>query len=272
MSDPCDPRARRVSLQTESRMFGIVVFTVVLLATGAIGLAQDSGDPSPDVSRPAKRHTTSNQSVSIDTPPSDVPAAPVEADASAEGQVGASSAPRAGRSEASTVIPRRTIRRRPAGESEETLLGERSTPWFRTGIGALTIVLVLVGLIYFLARRYVPSIRAADGGVLRVVTRTSLTSKQTLALIQLGPRFVMVAISPNRVDVLSEISDPDEVADLTARTGAAGPGGAQTFDNLLSREAEAFDVPEHTEQSTRRRSSGPVADLLTRLRSLQRSH
>ena len=272
MSGPCDPRARRVSLQTESHTFGMVALAVVWLAASAIAPAQEPGDPSPDVSRPAKRHTTSNQSVSIDSPPSDVPTTPVEADASSEGQTAGSPAPGAGLSEASTAIPRPIIRRRPAGESEETLLGERSTPWFRTGIGALSIVLVLVGLIYFLARRYVPSIRASDGGVLRVVTRTSLTSKQTLALIQLGRRCVMVAISPNRVDVLSEITDPDEVADLTARTGAAGTGGAQPFDSLLSHEAKAFDVPEHTDQSTRRRSSGPVADLLTRLRSLQRSH
>jgi len=182
MSDPCDSRLRRISLPTESRTFGIVAVAVVVLSMGPIGRAQDSSDPGQEVTHSTRQLASSNQSLSIEAPLAEVPVGPAGEDASSPVQADGSSAgdDRAG---AAAVTRPRTFLRRMANAPEETLLGGRSTPWYRTGLGALSIVLGLVGLLLFLARRYVPSIRAADGGVLRVVTRTSLKTSTLLDVV-----------------------------------------------------------------------------------------
>jgi flagellar biogenesis protein FliO len=121
-----------------------------------------------------------------------------------------------------------------------------------------------------------PSARAADSGVLRVVGRAALSSKQSVALIQLGRRFVMVGISGDRLNRLCEVGDPDEVAELAARTGAMPASRAGAFDDLLLR--EAADFGEHHEgdpegaRSIRTnvgRTPKRLSGLLQRLRALQ---
>ena len=121
-----------------------------------------------------------------------------------------------------------------------------------------------------------PSARAADSGVLRVVGRAALSSKQSVALIQLGRRFVMVGISGDRLNRLCEVGDPDEVAELAARTGAMSASRAGAFDDLLLREATDFGKGREGEQEEERsvrtglgRSPKRLAGLLQRLRALQ---
>jgi len=234
-------------------------FTVSVLLVTAVCQGLDTNEATSGGRGP---EPASNQSVSIEDV--DSPSVGVPADAGAE-SVSPSSAPGT-----------RLVRRRSASELTLAPSDGRATAWYRTGLGALTVVLVCVGVLYTVARRWMPSLRAADNGVMRVVGRTTLTPKQSLALIQLGHRVVMVGVSPNRVDTLSEITDSQEAADLLAQAGGGWMNGAPAFDGLLSREVEDFEragepvlEPSRRAAVTGVRSAGPLADLLHRLRTLQ---
>ncbi len=109
------------------------------------------------------------------------------------------------------------------------------------GVGALVAVLLLIGVVAWAVRRWMPAARHGDNGVLRIVGRANLSTKHSLALVQLGRRFVMVGVAGDHVTTLCEVSDEEEVAELAARMYVSGGQASDGFDQLLSREAAAFD-------------------------------
>ena len=94
-----------------------------------------------------------------------------------------------------------------------------STPWYRSAIGSLMLVLALVAIAYTVVKRFIPTARTADSGLIRVVARAALSPKHSVALVQLGQRFVMIGVSPDRMSTITEIRDADEVGELAARAG-----------------------------------------------------
>ncbi|MDO8630511.1 MAG: flagellar biosynthetic protein FliO, partial [Phycisphaerales bacterium] len=115
-------------------------------------------------------------------------------------------------------------------------------------------------------------------GVMRVVGRTALSPRQSLALVRVGRRFVVVGVSPDRVDAVCDITDSDEVADLAAQASAKGLSGSSGFATWLNR--EAADYVQHDREADRTSPtvdkglgavSKPLAELLQRLRSMQSS-
>ncbi len=140
---------------------------------------------------------------------------------------------------------RRTLRRRAARVEAEpgraTAGRERlATPWYRSGLGALGIVLALMGVVCFCVRKWIPAVRVAESQAMRVVARASVSPKQSVALIQLGRRFVMVGVSPERMSVLSVISDQEEVADLAQVSGTSSDSSRPGFAHCLEEESEDF--------------------------------
>jgi flagellar biosynthetic protein FliO len=178
------------------------------------------------------------------------------------------------------VAPVQTLHRRKEASPSPTVGGfqeTKSTPWYRTGIGALGIVLASIVAAVWAFKRWVPAVRAADGGLLRVVGRTSLTPKHSLALVRMGRRFVLVGVSGDRLSRLCEVSDPEEVAELAARAGIGTTPSTNAFDNLLLHEAASYEEPDEPELAGGDRSDGPdggrvsrsLTGLLTRLRSVR---
>ena len=156
------------------------------------------------------------------------------------------------------------------------LSGARNTPWYRTGVGALAIVLVLVGGATWVVRRWLPAARAGESAVLRVVARTSLSPKHSLALVRLGRRFLLVGVSGDRVNTLCDVHDADEVSELAARTGTLAKPGAGDFDGQLLREVADYGgapsleaVGGESTRGKRPRPREPLNDLLRKLRALQ---
>ncbi len=124
--------------------------------------------------------------------------------------------------------------------------GEQSTPSDLSGLGALAVVLVLIGVAAWAVKRWMPVGRGGGSGVLQVVGRVSLSSKHTITLVHLGRRFVMVGVAGDRVTTLCEVTDPDEVAELVARVDTSGKQAAPGFDHLLHGEAACYEeVADH---------------------------
>lgn len=150
--------------------------------------------------------------------------------------------------------------------------------WSRTGLGALALVLVLIGGLAWALRRWVPAARRVEGGVLRVAGRASLTPKHSVALLQVGQRFVVVGVGGDAISALCEIENPEEVAYLARRTGASGHARRErdaAFEAFLSREAanyeaEAIDSPSGAgrNQFDRPHGGGGLRELLGKLRAV----
>lgn len=166
---------------------------------------------------------------------------------------------------------------RSANPMGQSVLTQPAVPWYRSGLGSLGIVLAIIAIVLWCVRRWMPTLRS--GGrcpAMSVVGRVGLSPKHTVALISLGRRFVLVGLSGDRMAPICEITDPEEVSELTLRIGTSMSDGKE-FDVLLASEANAYEnVAEGAEEPatrTRTRSgpSGrkPVSALLARLRTLR---
>ena len=151
-------------------------------------------------------------------------------------------------------------------------------PWYRTGIGALSIVLAVIAAAVWCVRRWMPTFGGTDCAVLNVVGRAGLSPKHSVALVSLGRRFVLVGLSGDRMTRICEVSDPQEVADLTLRLSQSGSGDtAKAFESLLTGEVNEYanDPKPATRGVSRAKdrqgNAGrePLSALLKRLRSLQ---
>jgi len=134
---------------------------------------------------------------------------------------------------------RAKVLKRASPSSSESTTRER--PWYRSSFVALAAVVGLILLVSYLLRRYVPAVRVLGGGMLNVVQRTPLSSKQSIALVQVGRRMVLIGITPDHINSLSVIEDAEECAYLRDRAGKDAGRSRPGFDKLLSVEADRFD-------------------------------
>lgn len=140
-----------------------------------------------------------------------------------------------------TVLPARSVTKRLTGvASKEPSTDSTSVPWYRTGLGALFIVMCVMGGLYWAVRRWVPSVRVSDNRVIRVVARTAITPKHHTALLRMGQRLVLVGISGDKMNTLCEITNPQEVAELIARVDTTQSSHATGFENLLAKETADY--------------------------------
>lgn len=177
---------------------------------------------------------------------------------------------RAGPVPGSSVMLRRTPLER------ATPFNATSTPWYRSALVALMIVLGIVWVAYWAVRRWMPTVRVGESHVLRVVARTTLAPKQHLALIRVGRQFVLIGVSPDRVDRLCVIDDAADVSELALRTDGDSAVKASKFDEELVREVSEYGRGAVLESSESHPRGAAVSDrrpsltaLLNRLRTLQ---
>ncbi|MDB4533426.1 flagellar biosynthetic protein FliO [Vicingaceae bacterium] len=99
-----------------------------------------------------------------------------------------------------------------------------------TAVGSLAIVFSLFFVLTWIARR---SGRGGStrlpGDVMEVLGIASLNSKHKMQLVRLGSKLVLLSVSPNGVEPISEITDPievDQIIMLCRQGGAARIGSA----------------------------------------------
>ena len=72
------------------------------------------------------------------------------------------------------------------------------------GIGGLVLV-----------RRFAPGVIPGTDARMKVLTRIPMGNRQSMVIVKIGERVLVVGASPGRIDCLSEITDFDEVQDLS---------------------------------------------------------
>ncbi len=152
--------------------------------------------------------------------------------------------------------------------------------WYRSGPVALGVVLAVIVAAAWLIRRYVPSVKTMSGaGPVQVVGRAYLSPKQTIALVQVGRRHVLVGVTPEHITNLGHISDPNESFDLQVKASRPDPQQtARRFEQLLASESSEYADPDSIplppaadNASHLRETMGELRSLMGRLRSLQQT-
>jgi flagellar biogenesis protein FliO len=144
---------------------------------------------------------------------------------------------------------------------------------------ALGIVIVLILLLRWLLQRYLGvNVGGGKSGLVRVVSRTTLSPRQQVVLLQVGRRIVVVGDSAGTLTALAQITDDDEVANIlgTATATPSDDAPPRRFGSLLSREQTRYDdetaaelppaQPEHADIEAAR---SELSGLLDRVRQMK---
>lgn len=247
------------------------VLCILALAANAAATAQSAQDPEffeprfRDVARDdntlpaqggaANQPVGSESPIPPATPLTQSPAAPMPARAteaktaqkSHSESAAPPSAPR-GRPAPDTRVLHRDPRKAKTNVTEAQLTDTKSAfgwnSWARSGVSLAAIV----GAICLLAWGYRalaggrPILRSKRAGLIEVISRASLSSRQSLALIRIGPRAVLVAYSQDRTSVLDVVADADLVAQFAGQAVTGQPtSAASEFRLSLAKQQSAFD-------------------------------
>ncbi len=133
-------------------------------------------------------------------------------------------------------------------------------------LAVLGLIVVCVAAI----RKWLPqATRISGGSVINILARQYLSGKQSLALVKVGKRVVLVGVTPEAMSTLTEISDPEEIASIAA---SLQRGKVDSFSSALSRESlEAMDEPDdadEAEESSPRQRPGRMGETETRIHDL----
>ncbi len=132
----------------------------------------------------------------------------------------------------------------PISRMEVVSRATATSPWWRHPLAALGLVLAGIVVFSLLARRFVPAVRAAHSGALRVLTRTHLSSRQSVVLLQAGRKLLLIGVTPERIAPLCVLDDPEENAEIFAAIdGPASERGRRFLTELQSQRDRFGDAP-----------------------------
>lgn len=244
-----------------SRAYQGCSFSAVLLIAGSACAQVDES---------AERHSviSSNQALTIEQPALD----PSEAHPGIEAQAGTAEVLKAikGNQASPRTLP-------PYTSGAVPLVKQDGASSYLSGLGALAVVLVVIGGLYWAARRWTAAGRKPDSSIIDVVARSAIGPKQSLVLVRLARRFVLIGISGEHVATLSEITDAQEVDELMAQTHSVNAARGEEFKALLKEQAlqykaETGGEPVPSQPAGRQHGEqGPVGALLSKLRGLQQT-
>lgn len=129
---------------------------------------------------------------------------------------------------------------------------------------------VVVGLILGVAwviKRFMPGSRMLTGaGVMEIVARLPLSGKQSLLLVKVGRRLILLGVSAERITALDVLDDPEQTALLLGEAASRRPDSiSQAFADAFGRETHQY--MEHDSPSSDA-SWGAVRGLLEKVRRL----
>lgn len=172
-----------------------------------------------------------------------------------------------------------------AGETKppENSFSSSPTDMSRVGL-ALMIVIGVIFLMRWAGRKMflLPS-HVKPNPAIKVLSRTVLSPKQQVMLLQVGKRLIVVGDSGGRMNALSEITDPDEVAGLMGEAASAKMDRAESalrsFRNLFGLAKQPFDETGSGESAAREIEENPpeliatheeIGGLLEKVKLVQR--
>ena len=149
-----------------------------------------------------------------------------------------------------------------------SLPGRTSAAWFRTTLSLAGVI----GLILLLAwgyRRMAAggrlglTLRPRTAGVVEILSRTTLAPRQSLCLVRVGPKLVLLGCTPTTIRPLDVINDATLTAQLAGHAAQQRPDShTAEFTRVLESEARGFQERTTAEEE----SPAPTDDRLNSIR------
>jgi flagellar biogenesis protein FliO len=129
------------------------------------------------------------------------------------------------------------------------------------------LALIVVGALA--VKRFMPGRRLlTGGGVVEIVARAPLSTRQSLVLVKLGQRLLLLGVSADRISTLSVVDDPDQVAMLAGDLAGQQPASiSREFARSFAEAADSFDGMDGEPGES---AGGHVRGLLDKVRRLGR--
>ena len=86
-------------------------------------------------------------------------------------------------------------------------------------LGGLALVLAILVGGYWLSRRFLPQAGMMGGGRMRLLGRLPLGPRKFVALVAVSRRVLVLGVSQDQINLLANLDDPQEVAQLCAEGG-----------------------------------------------------
>jgi flagellar protein FliO/FliZ len=149
------------------------------------------------------------------------------------------------------VFPNRT----PAATGSKTNTDASSMNLGRWSL-SLGVVIGLIFLMGFLSKKLMNPGSKSGADAMTVLARQNISPKQQLMLVQVGRRVVMVGNSGGQMNALSEITDPDEIADVMSKCNRRKKAAADAFSDLFGKAEKEFEPPTEIEQEVAKENEG----------------
>jgi flagellar biogenesis protein FliO len=156
------------------------------------------------------------------------------------------------------------------------------TPGHELGTGTFSVlwpllaVLATIVVLTMAVRKYFPRMNRLRGGsAVNVLATQYLSSKQSLSLVRLGRRVVLLGVTPDRISAVAEVCEPEEVAEIVASVERKKPDSftaalarlrMQDSDERLVEEITEEDAPIPADRLAR--TGAGVRELAARIRAL----
>lgn len=137
--------------------------------------------------------------------------------------------------------PRRSTEASESQISKNKTTATGKISMWRSMFSLLVVLALIVGAAY-LFRRFMPSAnRFSKNSGLEVLARCGIGPKQSICLVKIGPRLVLMGLSPNHMAALDVINDADEVATILGGLETSAPESiSSTFGKFFHQEAGEF--------------------------------
>lgn len=96
----------------------------------------------------------------------------------------------------------------------------------RSALACLLVGILLAGGAILLRKSFPARIASGRSGLLEVLARAPLAPKQSVVLVRVAGKVLVLGVGPETVTALSEVTAPEEVEKLLLREQAAPTGGA----------------------------------------------
>jgi flagellar protein FliO/FliZ len=110
---------------------------------------------------------------------------------------------------------------------------------------SLMMVLAIIWALYRVAKKRLPLAQGhSNGKMLKVIENQYLGLKKTITMVQVPGSILVLGVSPDRVNLLTQIDDPEVIKGITASTNG---------------QRSVLGFKEQLQRLTRARSGGPAA-------------
>jgi len=129
----------------------------------------------------------------------------------------------------------------PAPDSPVDATGKNGS-MFRMMVG-LILVLALIFLCLYLFRRFMPQSKLfCTNRSIQIVARSAINTRQSLCLVRLGKRLLLVGLSPNHMAILDKIDQPEEISLIEGLVSAGqNESISNTFAALFRQESKSYE-------------------------------